>query len=185
MLTSVLRTFASKWLSETVYTKTGGWKSDVRAVKDMLNKVVLSLASYGMPGVITTAPVNSVGTSAATAWKSTAGVAVFRGVVVALAAAETALTATTHDTAQNKQSWYVLSQQTGGTKTITKGADQTIGTDVLPAVPDNEIAIGYMKIVTNAAAGAFDATTDNLAVGTHVASIRWYDLPALATVNIA
>jgi len=185
MLTTTLRTFASKWLAEGKFTKEAGFKSEVRALREMYNKLVLSLAAYGQPGIVTVACVNSKGTSAATAWKNTVGTASYRGVVVSLAAAETALTATSHDVVQNKQAWYVLSQQTGGTKTITKAADQTIGTDVLPAVPDNEIAIGYMKIVTNAAAGTFDATTENLEPGTHIASVDFYDLPALTTVNIA
>jgi hypothetical protein len=186
-ITVPLRTFFSKFVSNAYYDREGGWKGEVKAIRDMLNRVVVTLASYGQPGVVTTACVNSKGSSSAKAWKVTDGVAYFRGKAVALATAETALTATTHDTAASKESWYVLSQQTGGTKTITKGADQTIGTVVLPAVPDNEIAIGWMQIITGAG-GIFDATTDDLTptgTTTGIAVINFYDAPALGTINAA
>ena len=183
-LVTVLRTLAAKWFTEDMVTRENGWKSETRELRREFNRLLIQLSASGQAGLITTAGVSSKGSSAAGAWKYTAGVASFKGVVKAVTAAETALTATSHDTAQNKESWYVLSVQADGTsKTITKGADQTIGTVVLPATPANEIALSYMQIVTNAAAGAFDATTDDLAVGTHVASIAWFDVPAVTTVN--
>lgn len=135
---------------------------------------------YLMPGVVLTDPALKAGTSAATAWRNEAFTFTFRGKVTSAAAAETALTATTHDVAASKEAWYVLSVQTNGTSfTITKAADQTPGTVVLPTGPDNEIIVGYMQIVTGAG-GIFDASTDALAVAGNITAISFVDAPAMS-----
>lgn len=157
--------------------------SVVEELRGLVNRLVAQVCLM-MPGVVLSAPAVKAGTSAATAWRSEAFTFAARGKVEAKAAAETALTATTHDTAASKEAWYVLSVAAGGTLTITKGADQTIGTKVLPTVPDNQVAVGYMQIVTGSG-GIFDASTDDLSVSDNIASIAFYDAPVLNTVGAA
>jgi hypothetical protein len=120
--------------------------------------------SMMMPGVLLTEPASKKGTTSAKTWRTEAFTFMFRGHKVSAAAQEKAFTATTHDIAVSKQAWYVLSLQEDGTSfTITKGADSTIGTDTLPTIPDNQVAIGWLKLTTGSGA-IFDATTDDLAV---------------------
>lgn len=136
-----------------------------------LNALIDDVAALGtallnmMPGALITAPETKKGTSAETAWRSEAFSFTFRGKVTSAAAQEKAFTATTHDVAASKQAIFVLSVQTDGTTfTITKAADQTIGTNVYPTAPDNEIIVGYVTIV-NGAGGIWDASTDDLEAG--------------------
>lgn len=164
--------------------------SGLEALKAEHNKLVDDIEnirrqmSYMMPGVVLTAPAGKKGTSAATAWRTEAFTFTFRGKVTSAAAQEKALTATTHDVAASKEAWYVLSVQTDGTTfTITKGADQTPGTVVLPTGPDNEIIVSYMQVVTGAG-GIFDASTDNLAVAGNIATITWTDAPAMGAAGL-
>jgi azurin len=158
---------------------TGSMVEQLRlAYNDLAN-----IVSYMMPGVLLSAPATKTGTSAATAWRNEAFTFKARGLKVSKAAAETAFTATTHDVAANKQAWYVLSIQSGGTLTITKGADQTIGTDVLPAGPDNEVIVAYALIVCTTGTG-FNASTDDFAVGTGIASLTIVDAPAISTLDV-
>jgi hypothetical protein len=76
--------------------------------------------------------------------------------------------------------------QTDGTSfTITKAADQTIGTVVLPTIPDNQIPVSYMQITTGSG-GIFDASTDDLAVSgtsTGIATIAWTDAPYVSLIG--
>lgn len=158
---------------------------DVRDLIVQYNKLVDVVANiaqavtFGMPGAVLTDPGNKTGTTANTAWRTEAFTFTFRGKTTSAAAQEKALTATTHDVAASKEAWYVLTLQTDGTSfTITKAADQTIGTVVMPTAPDNEVIIGYMQIVTGAG-GAFDATTHPLTVSNNITAIAFTDAPAL------
>lgn len=172
-------------VTETVATKEAGWKSEVRALRDAFNNLVVTLAAQSTPALITTQGVYSKGSSDAKCWKNTAGVMSVKGVATAISAAETAFTHAGHDVAQNKEAWFVLTVQSDGTtKTITKAADQTIGTHVLPAVPSNETVLCWLKMITQTAGGTWDANTDNLAVGTKIASLDFYPVTALAVVNL-
>ena len=170
-------------LGNEAVTKEHGFKSEVRELRLQYNKLA-QVVSLMMPGVLTSAPGLKGGTSSAVTWRHEACTAKIRGKAFTISAAETALTDTGHDTAHTKESWYVLSVQAdGSTHTITKGADQTIGTIVLPQAPDNEMVLGYMQIVTIVGT-AFDANTDDLAVGTGIASLAFYDAPYIETVNV-
>lgn len=160
-------------------------KSDKRHTAGTVNKLIADVARLRlaletvMPGVLMSQPANKKGTTAATAWRTEAFTFTFRGKLTSAAAQEKALTATTHDIAASKQAIYVLTVQTDGTTfTITKGADSTIGTDVWPTAPDNEIIVAYMKITTGAG-GIFDASTDNLAVAGNIAAITFTDASAV------
>lgn len=134
-----------------------------------------------MPGVLLSAPATKTGTTSAKTWRAEAFTFTFRGKTTSAAAQEKAFTATTHDVAASKEAWFALSVQTDGTTfTITKAADQTIGTVLLPTTPDNEILIAHLGIVTGST--GFDATTDDLAVaGTIIASLTFTDAPALGS----
>lgn len=163
---------------------------DVRDLIVQFNKLVDDVeelrrgVSYMMPGVVLTDPANKAGTTANTAWRTEAFTFTFRGKITSAAAQEKALTATTHDVAASKEAWYVLSVQTDGTSfTITKAADQTIGTVVLPTTPDNEVPVGYMQIVTGAG-GIFDASTDALTVSGNITAIAWTDAPSLGAAGL-
>lgn len=153
-----------------------------RAMAVLLNKLVRQV-SYMMPGVLTSDPASKTGTTAATAWRTEAFTFLFRGKNTSAAAQEKAFTATTHDVAASKEAWFVLSVQADGTTfTITKGADQTIGTEVRPTAPDNEVVVGYAKMVTGAG-GIFDASTDAFAVAGNVVSLDFEDAPALTELS--
>ena len=80
-------------------------------------------------------------------------------------AAGTAFTATTHDIADpdaaGREALYVLSIATGGTITITKGADAALAAAVRPAVPAGEIDLGQVLVAHDGSA-VFNATTDAL-----------------------
>lgn len=128
-----------------------------------------------MPGGVITAPANKKGTTSEKTWRTEAFTFKFRGKTVSAAAQEKAFTATTHDVAADKEAWYVLSVQSDGTTfTITKAADQTPGTVVLPIAPDNEVIVGYLKIVTSAG-GIFDATTDDVEVAGFIIAVVFSD----------
>lgn len=174
-----------KLVTKTVATKEAGWKSEVRALREAYNNLVITIAAMVPPGWVTTAPVFSAGTSDLKTWKNTAGVMSVKGVLTAIAAAETAFTHTAGDVAGSKEAWFVLLDTTGGnTKTIVNGGGQTIGTCVLPAVGANLIPLCWLKMVTGAT--GFDANTDDLAVdGAKIASLDFYPVKALATVNLA
>ncbi len=138
-----------------------------------------------MPGAVLSAVQSKKGTTSAKAWRTEAFTFATRGFRQSKAAAETAFTATTHDIAASRQAYYTLSIASGGTITITKAADQVIGTDVNVAGPDNELIISYLKIV-NGAGGIWDATTDDLAVGAGagpVTSITFFDSPPLEPIH--
>lgn len=140
--------------------------------------------TYMMPGAVLTAPASKAGTSSAKTWRTEAFTFTFRGKIVSAAAQEKAFTATTHDVAASKEAWFVLSLQSNGTSfTITKGADQTIGTVVLPISPDDEVVIGYLKIVTGAG-GIWDASTDDLAVSGNITSFAFTDAPGIAAAGL-
>lgn len=164
--------------------------TDVAQLVENFNKLVDDVEAVrgalalAMPGVLTSDPALKAGTTDATTLRSEAFTFNFRGKAVSAAAAETAFTATTHDVAASKESWYVLSVQSDGTTfTITKGADQTIGTVVLPIGPDNEVIVGYVGIVSGSS--GWDATTDDLAVaGTKITSLTFTDAPAVAAASL-
>jgi hypothetical protein len=169
---------ASKPLAQREH-QTGSVSDRVRLAHNKLAQIV----AFMMPGVLLSDPASKTGTTSAKTWRTEAFTFAARGLQEAKAAIETALTATTHDVAASKQAWYTLSIATGGTLTITKAADQTIGTDLLAIAPDNQIVVGYLKVVTTAA-GAFDATTDDLAIGTNVLSVTFVDAPAIETIDV-
>jgi hypothetical protein len=154
--------------------------SIVEELRAAVNNLVLH-ASVSMPGCLLSAPSVKTGTTSAKAWRSEAFTFAARGKKESKAAAETALTATTHDVAASKEAWYVLSIAAGGALTITKAADQTIGTKVLPTVPDNEVPVGYLQVITGAG-GIFDATTDDLSVGGNRVAVNFHDAPVLNLV---
>lgn len=131
--------------------------------------------SHMMPGVILSAPAAKTGTTAATAWRTEAFTFTFRGKTTSAAAQEKAFTATSHDTAASKEAWYYLSVQTDGTTfVITKAADQTIGTKVLPTIPDNEVLVAVAQVITGSG-GAFDATTHDFSVSSNIVTLNIYD----------
>lgn len=154
-------------------------------VRLALNKLA-QVVAYMMPGVLTSAPASKTGTTSAKTWRVEAFNYVTRGLKAAKAATETAFTATTHDVAASKQAWFVLTIASGGALTITKAADQNIGTDVLPEAPDNQVIVAYAKLVTTAG-GIWDATTDDFNVpggpGNRVASLTIVDAPVLETIG--
>lgn len=148
-----------------------------------VGEIARGLVMGAMPGMVITAPATKTGTSAATAWRSEAFSFTFRGKITAAAAQEKAFTATTHDVAASKQAWFTLSVQTdGSTFTITKAADQNVGTDVYATTPDNEVMVARLKIVTGSG-GIWDASTDNLAVGGNVVSVTFEDAPGLGAAG--
>lgn len=140
--------------------------------------------SYMMPGVVLTAPASKAGTTSNLKWRTEAFTFTFRGLIVSSAAQEKAFTGTTHDVAASKEAWMVLTLQTDGTSfTITKGADQTIGTVVLPTGPDNQVIIGYLQVVTGAT--GWVANTDALvADGPKITSFAFTDAPAMAAAGL-
>jgi hypothetical protein len=168
-------------LTNVTATKEHGHNSEVRKLRNLVNSLARVVASQ-MPGVLLSDPATKTGTTSAKTWRAEAFTFKFRGLTVSAAAQEKALTATTHDVAASKEAWFVLTTQADGTTfTITKAADQTIGTQVLPTAPDNEVIIAYMQIVTNAT--GFDATTDDLAEGTGVDDLNFYDADFVYTIN--
>jgi hypothetical protein len=175
---------AASTVTNTKGTKEAGWKSEVRDLRIAFNNLVKVL-SHGMPGCLITAPATKEGTSSTYCWRSEAFDYFTRGLAATSAAAETAFTNTSHDIAQNKESWYLLSIASGGAFTITKGADQTIGTVVLPQCPDNDVPVSLLRLVTMASGGTWSASdTALVADGTVLKSVTFYDFPPLTTVNL-
>lgn len=165
--------------------------SEVDALRLAHNRLVDDVAALGfalsnvMSGAVLSAPGNKVGTGSNLKWRAEAFSFTFRGKITAAVAQEKVFTASTHDLAQNKQAWYVLSTQTDGTTyTITKAADQTIGTDVYPTGPDNEVIVGFLKLVATAAGGTWVGNTDALAVGAKIASITFVDNGAVGAAAL-
>lgn len=155
--------------------------ADLHEVVIQLNRL-MDLVSYLMPGMVMSDPANKTGTTAATDWRTEAFTFKFRGKTTSAAAQEKAFTDNTHDVAASKEAWFVLSVQTDGTTfTITKASDQTIGTVVLPTIPDNEVPVGYLQIVTGTtgwAATADDVTADGL----KIASYAFHDMPHVSPI---
>jgi hypothetical protein len=161
-------------------------ESDVNDLLVQYNKLVGDVdelrraVTYQMPGAVLTSPALKTGTTSAKTLRAEAFTFTFRGKITSASAQEKAFASdTSHDVAASKEAWFVLSTQTdGSTFTITKAADQTIGTVVLPTGPDNEIIVGYLGMVTGST--GFDATTDDLAVaGNIIASLSFVSAPAM------
>jgi hypothetical protein len=157
-------------------TMTAFTGSDVRELVIQHNRLARMVAMQSMPGVLLSDPATKTGTTSAKKWRAEAFTFTFRGKITSAAAQEKAFESdTSHDVAASKEAWFVLTTRTDGTTfTITKGADQTIGTRLLPTNIDNEVVIGWLQIVTGST--GFDATTDDLAVaGTIIASLAFHD----------
>lgn len=156
--------------------------SDVDDLIVQFNRLAI-LTSWMMPGLVISDPASKAGTTDATTWRTEIFSFLFRGLNVTTAAQEKAFTDNTHDVAATKEAWFVLSVQSDGTSfTITKAADQTIGTVVLPTTPDNEVPVGYLQIVTGATGWA--ATADDLAAdGAKIASFEFTDAPYVSLIG--
>jgi hypothetical protein len=151
----------------------------------LLVNSLANVVAHMMPGVLLSAPANKTGTTAATAWRTEAFTFMFRGKATSAAAQEKALTGTTHDVAASKEAWFYLTLQTNGTSfTVTKAADQTIGTKVLPTLVDNEVHVGTLKITTGVT-GFVAATDDLVADGAKIATINFYDPPHIYQIGSA
>lgn len=105
------------------------------------------------------------GTIAATALKIDACTVRMNGSNVAVAAAEPAFTATTHDIADpdanGREAIYLVLLARNGTVTIVKGTDAALGAALEPTSSADTMCIGRVKIAHNGTA-IFDATTDSL-----------------------
>jgi hypothetical protein len=179
-----MATLLNKLITRVSKRSEAGWKSEVRALRDAYNGLVITLAAMVPPGWVTTSPVYSRGTSDLKTWKNTAGVMSVKGVLTAITAAETAFSHTAGDQAASKEGWFVLLVAADGTtKTIVKAADQTIGTCVLPAVGANLIPLCWLKMVTGTS--GFDANTDDLTPGNAIIkTLEFFPVPALSTINL-
>jgi hypothetical protein len=84
---------------------------------------------------------------------------------IAVAAAEPAFTATTHDIADpdanGREAIYLVLVSRAGAVTIVKGGDAVLGAGVDPAITADCVAIARVKINHNGTQ-IFDATTDDL-----------------------
>lgn len=159
--------------------KENGWKGEVRALREEYNKL-LTAVSYMMPGVVLTTPACKTGTTSAKTWRNEAFTYVARGLKESKAATETAMTGLS--VAASKEAWLVMTVAAGGTLTITKAADQTIGTILLPQAPDNEVIVAYLQIVTGTT--GYTAVTDDLAVAAQIITkLTFVNAPAVQTVN--
>lgn len=135
-----------------------------------LNKLVTDLETIraGLLGGVfaSAAPGLAIGTSANTAIKITTAFTVnVNGKAVTVAAQEKAFTATTHDIADPdtdpREALYLLSTDTQGNVTITKGATAAAGAAVPGDVPAGEVVFGQVLIQHDGSA-IFDATTNAL-----------------------
>lgn len=155
---------------------------DVDDLIIQFNRLVRQVAMM-MPGVTLTDPSSKAGTSDAKTWRTEIFTFLFRGLNVTTAAQEKAFTGTTHDVAASKEAWFVLSVQSNGSSfTITKATDQTIGTQLLPTGPDNEVIVGYLQIITGVT--GWTANTDDLAAdGAKIASYTFYDNQAVSIIT--
>lgn len=89
------------------------------------------------------------------------------GVFKSKTTAETAFTATTMDitnsTTTVQEAVYLVSLDSSGNVTITKGQTTTgSGNAVAPATPTSKTPIGYVRIAVAAGATPFDASSDDL-----------------------
>lgn len=88
--------------------------------------------------------------------------AMIDGVPVKKTTAEVDFTATTHDVTNAYFRFFVLSMDASGTVTITAGDEAaTIGAATIPALPDEEVALGLV-LINPTGTGDFDATTTDL-----------------------
>ena len=94
------------------------------------------------------------------------------------AAAEHAFTATTHDIAADadtaQERWYLYSSVDGAAMVVTPGTIAAEGVAVPPAIPANAAAYGLVRIVVEAGATLFNATTDDLDAS-HL-TVTYFDL---------
>lgn len=156
----------------------------LKALIDVLNGVVAALQGGTF---VLKAPVLSNSTTALSIGATPYQI---QGVQAWRAAGTVALTATTHDVGVDKWAAFRVSVASGGTATITKGADQNtlaLALTTIPAVPTNEADFGYF-IVRGGTAAIFDATTNNLATGAVTGMIVQYypastPLAAIPTIS--
>ena len=84
-----------------------------------------------------------------------------------VSAQEVAFTATTHDMADGFKCVYILTANSAGTVTITKGTEILTANyslqESLPEIPADQALLGYVEIATSGA--IFNATTDLLSAG--------------------
>jgi len=126
-------------------------------------------------------PLVVIGTASAAEIKITNPVRFVVGAalsVLELAAAEHAFAASTDDIAADantpQERWYLLSSTDGIAVVVTPGTIAAEGVAVPPAVPANAAPIGLVKIVVDAGATPFNATTDLLSA-THL-TVTFEDL---------
>lgn len=130
----------------------------IRAQLESLRSILLS----GPLG--SAAPGLAIGTTSKKEVKIANAVTLLvQGAPATVTAQEVGFTATTHDIAADKASYYALSADSQGTVVITKGADAAPGSAAKPAVPDGDTILGFVLIETDGTSGdVFDATTDDL-----------------------
>jgi hypothetical protein len=154
----------------------GSWDESMRANTFM----VKSVKELRTGDIIFGRHLPSIGTTP-TALANKRVVAQFNGagataIEVAAVAAGTAFTATGHDVTADKWGSFLLSVQTGGTKTITMSAVATYASEALaiaalPTVPTNEAILGYVTIQATASI-FWDATSDALSAA---AACNYYE----------
>ncbi len=148
--------------------------SDLNDLIIQFNKLVRAVG-FMMPGMVLSDPSSKAGTTDAKTWRTEIFSFTFRGLGMTTAAQEKAFTGTTHDVAASKEAWFFLTVRAdASTFTITKAADQTIGTQLLPTGVDNEVIVSALQIITGAT--GWVANTDDLAAdGAKIASYTFYD----------
>lgn len=141
-----------------------------RATRPAFGRLIIREAEPNRADYFVGSPLVAIGTVDAAEilitnpLRSFAGATAIAG--IELAAAEHAFTATTDDIAADadtaQERWYLLSSDDGAAVVVTPGTIAAEGAAVPPAIPSDHAPIGLVRVVVEAGATLFNATTDDL-----------------------
>lgn len=160
--------FRTEYAADPALAEGGGSGGAARASRNDRARLIVRRIVGIRQDFLLNAPGLAIGTSSAAEVKIVNPVVYVAGgaVVEDAAATEVAFTATTHDITNDadkgQEAYYTLSSVDGINLVITKGSTADEGVAVPPAAPANSAILGFIKILVEAGAVIFNATTDLL-----------------------
>lgn len=158
---------AIETLVEELHDDHATFKTAVDAIETLVEetKADFNLLRAQLLNRCVQAPLLAEGTNAATIKTTNAVSFTIDGVLYTKAATDNIAITATAQQAISTFCLYLVSIDSAGTVTVTKGTELGTDTAVLPALPANSAPLGYFKIATDGSTTYTGGTTDNGAAG--------------------
>ncbi len=160
--------FRTEYVADPALAEGGGSGGAARAGRNDRARLIVRRIVGIRQDFLINAPGLAIGTSSAAEVKIVNPTVYIAGgaVVEDAAATEVAFTATTHDIAadagKGQERYFTLSSVDGINYVITPGTIADEGVGVPAAAPANSAILGFVKVLVEAGATLFNATTDDL-----------------------